>query len=92
MLASAYAHAGRGSEALQLLDELKRRPQTGYVPAAAFIFPYLALSDYDQAFYWFEEAYKEQSNFLQFLKVFPLFDPVRGDPRFQDLLRRVGLN
>ena len=36
-----------------------------------------------------EEAYKEQSNILQFLKVHPIFDPVRGDPRFKDLVRRV---
>ena len=92
LLATAYAHAGRRSEALRLLEELRRRRQRGYVPAAAFIFPYLALSDYDQAFSWCEQAYKEQSNILQFLKVLPLFDPVRGDPRFKDLLRRVGLN
>jgi len=92
LLATAYAHAGRGSEALRLLEELTRRRQSGYVPAAAFIFPYLALSDYDQAFSWCEQAYEEQSNVLQLVKVLPLFDPVRGDPRFIDLQRRVGLN
>ena len=92
LLATAYAHAGRGSEALRLLEELTRRRQSGYVPAAAFIFPYLALADYDQAFSWCEQAYKEQSNVLQFVKLLPLFDPVRGDPRFIDLQRRVGLN
>ena len=60
--------------------------------AGAFINPYLGLGDYDQAFVGFERAYQEQSNILQFLKVHPFFDPVRNDPRFVDLLRRVGLN
>ncbi len=91
ILATAYARAGRRTEALAVMDELKRRRKTGYVPAGAFINPYLALGDYDQAFAGFERAYLEQSNILQFLKVHPFFDPVRDDPRFKDLLRRVGL-
>jgi hypothetical protein len=52
---------------------------------------YLGLGDNEQAFYWLEQAYKEQSNILQFLKTHPYFDPIRGDPRFADLVRRVGL-
>jgi len=92
LLATAYAHAGRRTGALRLIDELKQRRQTSYIPAGAFINPYLALGDYDQAFAWFERAYQEKSNILQFLKVHPFFDPVRGDPRFADLVRRVGLD
>jgi TolB-like protein/DNA-binding winged helix-turn-helix (wHTH) protein/Tfp pilus assembly protein PilF len=91
ILSTAYAHAGRRTDALRLMDELKQRRQKGYVPAGAFINAYLALGDYDEAFAGFERAYQEQSNILQFLKVHPFFDPVRGDPRFKDLLRRVGL-
>ena len=92
MLATAYAHAGRRKDALSLINELKKRRQRDYVPSGAFITSYLALGDYDQAFFWCYEAYKEQSAILQWLKVDPLFDPVRGDTRFQELLRRVGLN
>jgi TolB-like protein/DNA-binding winged helix-turn-helix (wHTH) protein/Tfp pilus assembly protein PilF len=92
VLVSAYAHAGRRKEALRLVNELKRRRQKGYVPAAAFLNAYLGLGDYDEAFAWFERAYQEQSNILQFLKIFPIFDPVRNDPRFADLLHRVGLD
>lgn len=92
LLATANARAGRRSEAIRLINELKRRRKTAYVPAGAFINPYLALGDYDQAFVWFERAYQEHSNILQFLRVHPFFDPVRKDPRFRDLLRRVGLN
>jgi tetratricopeptide (TPR) repeat protein len=91
LLATAYAHAGRRREALRLINELKRRRQKGYVPAGAFINPYLALRDYNEVFSWFERAYTEQSNILQFLKVHPFLDPVRGDPRFENLVRRVGL-
>jgi len=92
LLIHAYAQAGRRPDALRLLEELKRRKRTGYVPAAAFVKAYLGLGDYDQAFFWLEEAYKEQSNILQFLKVHPIFDPVRNDPRFANLVRRVGLD
>jgi hypothetical protein len=70
---------------------LKQRRKKGYVPAAAFVIPYLALGENDRVFEWLELAYNEQSTMLQFLKVYPDFDSVRGDPRFSDLLRRVGL-
>jgi TolB-like protein/DNA-binding winged helix-turn-helix (wHTH) protein/Tfp pilus assembly protein PilF len=92
LLATAKARAGRRSEAIRLINELKRRGQRGYIPAGALINPYLALGDYDEAFVWFERAYQEKSNILQFLKVHPFFDPVRNDPRFVDLLHRVGLD
>jgi hypothetical protein len=64
----------------------------GYVPAAAFVHAYLGVGDKEQAFAWMEQAYEEQSMILQYLKVHPFFDPVRDDPRFADLLRRVGLS
>jgi TolB-like protein/tetratricopeptide (TPR) repeat protein len=91
-LVSAYAHAGRRADALRLLAELKKRKQTGLVPAAAFVNAYLGLGEYDQAFSWLEQGYKEQSQILLMLKVHPFFDPIRGDPRFADLVRRVGLD
>jgi pentatricopeptide repeat protein len=92
ILIRAYAHAGRRNDALRLLDELKRRRKAGYIPAAAFVNAYLGLGDNEQAFYWLEQAYKEQSNILQFLKTHPYFDPIRSDPRFAELVRRVGLS
>jgi TolB-like protein/Tfp pilus assembly protein PilF len=92
VLVRAYAHAGRRTDALRLLAELRRRSQTGYVPAGAFLNAYLGLGDNQQAFAWLERAYQERSNTLQFMKVHPYFDPLRDDPRFADLLRRVGLN
>jgi TolB-like protein/Tfp pilus assembly protein PilF len=91
VLIRAYAHAGRRSDALRILEELKKRSQAGYVPAGAFVNACLGLGDNEQAFAWMERAYQEQSNILQFLKVHPFFDPLRSDPRFAKLVRRVGL-
>ncbi len=92
VLIRAYAHAGRPNDALRLLAELKKRRQSGYVPAGAFVNAYLGLGDKEQAFYWLEQGYQEQSNILQFLKTHPYFDPIRNDPRFADLVHRVGLD
>ena len=92
VLVRAYAHAGRRDDALRLVAELKRRRETGYVPAAAFVNAYLGLGDNEQAFVWLERAYQEKSTILLFLKTHPHFDPIRSDPRFADLLHRVGLD
>lgn len=91
VLIRAYAHAGRRSQAFRLLNELKLRQERGYVPAGAFVNAYLGLDEKEEAFASLERAYQEQSNILQWLKVHPHFDPLRSDPRFAELLRRVGL-
>lgn len=89
VLVHAYAGAGRCTEALRLLDELYRRRKAGYVPPAAFLNAYLGLGDTEQAFVWMERSAEERSNIMQFLKVHPFFDPLRGDPRFVTFLRRA---
>src|SRR5580698_10403988 len=92
VLIRAYSHAGRRDDAVRALADLRKRRSAGYVPAAAFVNAYLGLGDNNGAFDWLEQAYKEQSNILQFLKVHPYFDPIRADPRFAYLVRRVGLD
>ena len=92
VLVRAYARGGRRTEALQVLDELQRRRQKGYVPAAAFLNAYLGLGDTDEAFVWLERAAEERSNIMQFLKVHPFFDSLRGDPRFAEFLRRANFS
>ena len=92
VLVRAYAHAGRRTDALRLLDELKRRQRKGYIPTAAFVNAYLGLGDNEQAIVWLERAYEEQSMIMEYIKVHPFFDPLRSDPRFADLVRRVGLD
>jgi len=56
-----------------------------------FALGYAGLGEKDQAFTWLEKAYEERSGFLPNLKVNPIWDPLRSDPRFADLIRRVGL-
>jgi tetratricopeptide (TPR) repeat protein len=92
VLAVGYGQAGRREDALRVLAELKKRQRTGYVPAGAFVLTYSGLADREQTLIWLEQAYKEQSLILLFLKVHPIFDSLRDDPRFKDLVDRVGLN
>ncbi len=89
-LGRAYALAGRRDEAIKILNELKARSKREFVPPAGFVGIYAALGDKDQAFAWLEKAYQERSDIIPALKL-PVFDPLRSDPRFQDLLRRVRL-
>lgn len=57
-----------------------------------FVGPYIGMDNKDQAFVWLNKAYAQHSNELTGLKVDPIYDPLRSDPLFQDLLRRVGLS
>ncbi len=91
VLIRAYARSGRREDALRLLATLKKRQSEGYIPAAAFVNANLGLGNTEEAFLWLEKAYQEKSNILQFVKTHPFFDPIRSDPRFVDLVRRIGL-
>ena len=88
-LARAYAVSGRRAEAVQLLDDLKK-PRGSYSNAAEIAVVYAALGDKDQAMTWLDKGYEERFNPGVLLR--PGFDPLRSDPRFQGLERRVGLS
>jgi TolB-like protein/DNA-binding winged helix-turn-helix (wHTH) protein/tetratricopeptide (TPR) repeat protein len=90
-LGRALGLAGRRQEAQRLLDELFQLARDRYVPPHAFVHIYIGLGNRDQAFSWLEKSYLERSNSLVWLGVGPMFDPLRADPRFDNLLRRVGL-
>jgi tetratricopeptide (TPR) repeat protein len=92
VLTRAYARAGRLAEAHQIVEELERRSRAGYVPPAVFVNAYVGINDRDRAFRALERAYNEHSNIMTSLTTHPLYDPLRDDPRFAALLRRVGLN
>ena len=68
-------------------DESRRSHQGSFLVGVV----YAALGDRDPAFRWLDEAYKEHDTFLPWLKVDPEFDKLRGDPRFDDLVRRIGI-
>lgn len=91
ILGLAYGLAGRKAEATKILNELLALTKKRYVTPATIANVYIGLGDKDQAFVWLEKAYQERSNYLTYLKVFPILDPLRSDPRFVDLLRHVGL-
>lgn len=86
-----YAKSGEHHKAREILNELEKRSNQEHVPAFTFAQIYAGLGDNEQAFAWLDKAYNEQSVWLSFLKVDPKFDPLRSDPRFQDVLRRIGL-
>ncbi len=91
-LAHAYARAGQREEALKLVGELKRiETDRGSIPTFSFIWAYAGLQDKNQAFAWLERSYQERRDRMVWLNVDPLLDPLRSDPRFHDLVRRVGL-
>ena len=90
-LASAYAMSGNTVQARKLLRELMDLQKQRYVSPAAIAQLYISLGEKDRAFEWLEKAYQERSNFMAYLGVNPAVDPLRSDPRFQDLLRRIGL-
>ncbi|MFQ5777047.1 MAG: protein kinase [Terriglobia bacterium] len=88
-LAYAYAVGGKTRQAFEILDELKEVSRQGRPPSYEIAAVHAALGQKDQAFAWLENAYVERDSWLVFLKVEPMFDPLRGDARFQDLLRRM---
>jgi TolB-like protein/DNA-binding winged helix-turn-helix (wHTH) protein/Tfp pilus assembly protein PilF len=88
-LARAYVAAGERREAAGLLDDLKRRSSPLHSYASEIAVMYAALGDADQAMAWLERGAEERFN--PGVLVRPGFDPLRSDPRFADLMRRVGL-
>jgi serine/threonine protein kinase/Tfp pilus assembly protein PilF len=90
-LGYAYAVGGKRAEAQKMMDELKEASSQGYVPPYHVARIYTGLGEKDQAFRWLENATEERYSSMVWLKVDPLWDPLRADPRFADLVRRVGL-
>ncbi len=92
ILGYSYGIAGRKQDAQKILDRLREMARQRYVPAYSYAIVYLALRDKDQAFQWLDKAVEERSSLVvYFLKAEPMFDPLRNDPRYHDLLRRMNL-
>lgn len=90
-LAYVYGRSGQQAQAEYALQKLLQLDQRQPVDPATIVWAYVGIGDKDQAFAYLEKAYLRHSSTLTSLKVEPGFDPLRGDPRYQDLLRRVGL-
>jgi TolB-like protein/DNA-binding winged helix-turn-helix (wHTH) protein/Tfp pilus assembly protein PilF len=88
-LGYGYAVMGKRPEAQRILAHLKKLAKTRYVDASRIALVHAGLGEKDQAFEWLQRAYVEHSGSVWGLKVNPRWDPIRSDPRFQDLLRRM---
>jgi len=89
-LGRAYAHAGRYEDARAVLDDLLDRERAGFIPPTAIAHVYVGLGDIDQAMFWLERGFEVRDGDMALLNSWPAFDPVRSDPRFQDLMDRMG--
>ena len=88
-LVCAYAAAGNRKEALRILSWLKQKSKREYIAPYYMIRAYTALGEKDEALAWLQKGVETYSGGMDRLKVDPAFDPLRGDPRFQKLLRRM---
>jgi tetratricopeptide (TPR) repeat protein len=86
-----YARMGRRAEAEKALAHSLQLSRGKDVSSGAVALVYAALGEKDKAFYWLEKSYTLKSSFMTTLKFWSVFDPLRADPRFVDLVRRVGL-
>jgi Flp pilus assembly protein TadD len=86
----AYARAGKPAEARKMLDELKERSRRSYVSWFYVAAIHAGLDEKDQAFACLEKAYTQGEQRLVVMNREPMFAPLRSDPRFADLLRRIG--
>ena len=89
-LAYAYAVSGRRNEAVKILTDLKNQSQHGFSNAPEIALVYVGMNDKDQAMTWLNKAFDER--FSPWVLMRPAFDPLRSDPRFQDLMHRIGLS
>jgi len=91
-LAYAYAKAGRRTDVERILGRLLELRKNSRRAAPAIAGVYADLGEYDKAFEWLEVALGEHTPYLGSVDTDFIFDPIRSDPRFKDLMRRIGLN
>ncbi|HEX3183237.1 MAG TPA: protein kinase [Pyrinomonadaceae bacterium] len=89
-LGHGYAMSGRRTEALQIIHELQERSKKDFVPSFSIATVYLGLGMKEEAIQHIVKSYQEGSYYMIYLKVDPLLDSIRADPRFIDVMRRVG--
>jgi len=90
-LGLAYAVSGKKAETMKLAEAFKSAAKKRYIPPTYFGMLFAGLGDKDKAMMWLEKAYDDRADGLTWLNVEPMLDEVRSDPRFQDLIRRIGL-
>jgi serine/threonine protein kinase/tetratricopeptide (TPR) repeat protein len=91
-LAYVYAKWGKKEKAEKLLKKIIEESEQAYISPTWIAYIYGCLGDYDQAFSLLEKGYSERDQYLVYLKTEPRFDPLRSDPRFKALLKRMNLD
>ena len=91
-LGYAYALSGQRSEALKVVSQLQELEERRYVSPALIGYIHAGLDETDLAFERLEEAFQQHSRYLAWLKVAPEYEKLRSDPRYQQLLTRIGLS
>lgn len=89
-LGNIYARQGRAREAQAIIEQMKEEIESSGIGRYEIAFIYAGLGDRDQAFRWLESAFETRDKGITFIKVDPCLDPLRSDPRFKDLVARVG--
>ena len=89
MLGLVYGLKGSRGEARKRLEKLRRRAERSYVSPVSVALVHVGMGEKDRALDSLEKAYERRDPWMTLLKVFPRLDPLRSDPRFQDLLRRM---
>jgi TolB-like protein/Tfp pilus assembly protein PilF len=90
-LGLAYAVSGKKGLTAKLAEQFKAAAKTRYIPPTYFGMLFAGLGDRDKAMEWLEKAFAERADGLTWLNVEPMLDELRQDPKFQDLVRRIGL-
>jgi len=90
-LAMAYIRSGDRASGLKVLEEMKKLSATAYMSPISFSLVYADLGDMDQSYEWFKKGFDDQSEEIVFFHVEPVFDGMRHDPRFAELVRKAGL-
>jgi tetratricopeptide (TPR) repeat protein len=90
LIGYTYAVSGQRAEALKILQELQGQSKQRYVSPYHMAIVYAGLGEQDKAFSWLEKAYEDREGRMTLLKFVPEFDSLRSDPRYADLVRRVG--
>jgi adenylate cyclase len=83
------AHSGHAEKARRTLATLEEVPESRPERTASLLFAYVGTGQKERVFELLQKAYSEHSNAVVQIKVDPIYDPIRNDPRFQDLLRRL---
>src|SRR6266496_4096148 len=91
LLGYAYAISGDRPKAEQMLRELEEMAKRQYVSSTAFAMIYLGLGEKEKALDWLDKSYQDQESACWYLTVEPIYDSVRKEPRFQAILKKIGL-